>query len=362
MTEKRVEHPYHMYEAILAQPEAFGRTAERSDAEVGHLADELASCRRLFLIGIGTSLHAALVGEHLVREYGGGVDVRAVHSFDFALYGPRLTPEDGVVAVSHRGTKRYTAQALARAREAGCPTAVISGEEGTPESTTDVVLRTVAQEPSSAHTVSFTAAVSVLANLAAYLGMRHTGERLLGQGFLQTEFPVALRQALQTEEEVEALAHAHANARRIWIVGGGPAATAAVEATLKIKETSYLQAEGLSTEQMLHGPFQCVESEDMFVLVAPTGAAQERIFDLARAIRKVGAPYLVVGDGTAEALAENSAGQAVVPEVAEPFSALTCLIPLQLFAYHLAVVKGTNPDDFRAGDPRFAGFQELVGL
>lgn len=362
MTEKRMGHPYHMYEAILAQPDAFGRTAESSEAGIRGLVEELASCKRLFLVGIGTSFHAALVGEHLMREYGGGVDVRAVHSFDFALYGPQLTPEDAVVAVSHRGTKRYTSQALARAREAGCPTAVISGEEGTPEGTVDVVLRTVAQEPSAAHTISFTAAVSVLASLASYLGMHHTGEQLLRRDFLQKEFPIALRQALQTEKKVAALAHGHADARRIWVVGGGPATPAAIEATLKIKETSYLQAEGLSTEQMLHGPFQCVESEDVFVLVAPTGAAQARIFDLARAIDEVGAPYLVVSDGTVEALAENATGQALVPEVPEPLSALTCLIPLQLFAYHLAVIKGTNPDNFRADDPRFASFKELVGL
>lgn len=358
----RAGHPYHMYEAILAQPGAFARTVERLETEIERLAAELAPCRRLFLVGIGTSLHAALLGEHLMRNYVAGTDVRAVHSFDFALYGPELSPEDGVVAVSHRGTKRYTAQALSKARAAGCPTAVISGKDGAPEDTADLVLRTVAQEHSSAHTVSFTAAVSALASLTSRLGFHRTGAEPLDRDFLRTEFPRKLREALGTEGEVSVLAREHADARRIWIVGGGPSAITAEEATLKIKETSYLQAEGLSTEKMLHGPFQCVEQEDLFVLIAPSGAAQVRIFDLAQAIRKVGAPYLLVGGNGAQQLKGEAAGQIVVPEVPEPFSTLSCLIPLQLFAYHLALVRSTNPDDFRAEDPRFTGFPELVGL
>ena len=358
----RTSHPYHMYEAILAQPEAFARTVERLETEIERLAGELASCRRVYLVGIGTSLYAALIGEHLMREYAAGIDIRAVHSFDFALYGPELSPEDGVVTISHRGTKRYTAQALSKAREAGCRTAIISGEYGAPEDAADFVLRTVAQEQSSAYTVSFTAAVSALAGLASRLGSHRMAEESLDRDFLLTGFPQKLREALGKEEQVSSLARGHADARRLWIVGGGPSAVTAEEATLKIKETSYLQAEGLSTEEMLHGPFQCVEEEDLFVLLAPSGAAQERIFDLTRAVRKVGAPYLLVEDGTAESLKDKAAGRIVVPEVPEPFTALSCLVPLQLFAYHLALLRGTNPDDFRGEDSRFAGFAELVGL
>ncbi len=121
----------------------------------------------------------------------------------------------------------------------------------------------------------------------------------------------------------------------------------AQEVALKIKETSYLQAEGMPTETMLHGPFQCVEADDLFVLVAPTGAARERTVEVAELAEEVGAPYVIVGGDAAS-------GKLTVPEVPEPFSALTCLVPLQFFAYHLALVRGTNPDSFRAEDPRFA--------
>ncbi len=350
--ERRMRHPFHMHDAIHAQPEAFARVVARNETEAERFATDLASCERLFLVGIGTSHHAARVGEHLFRVYGGGLDARAVHSFDFALYGPGLTDRDCVVAISHRGSKRYTAAALRRARKAGCRTALVTGEGATVSVEPDVAFETVSQERSAAHTVSYTSAVAVLALLAVLAGRRRAGSAALEVGFLREEMPAVLREALGAEGEARTLARRHAGRRRIWLTGGGPSAVAAEETALKIKETSYLQAEGMPTETMLHGPFQCVEAGDLFVLVAPAGAAQGRTLEVAELAREIGAPRVVVSDGTAET--PGGAASLTVPRVPEPFSALACLVPLQLFAYHLALARGTNPDSFRAEDPRFA--------
>ena len=344
--ERRTEHPFHMYDAILAQPEAFARAVGRNEERAESFAAEAADGRRLFLAGLGTSYHAAQVGEHLMGAYGGGVDARAVSSFDLALYGPELAPDDTVVAVSHRGSKRYTALALDRAREAGCRTALVTGEGGSGARRADAVFETVAQERSSAHTVSYTGAIGMLSLLAGRIGRHRSGGETLPAGLLEEEIPAALRASLETEGRAQGLAREHAGGRRIWLLGGGPSAVTAREVALKIKETSYLQAEGMPTETMLHGPFQCAESDDLFVLVTPSGAARERTLEVAELAGEIGAPSVVVGD---------RAGDAVdVPAVPEPFSALTCLVPLQLFAYHLALARGTNPDSFRAEDPRFA--------
>jgi glucosamine--fructose-6-phosphate aminotransferase (isomerizing) len=339
-----------MYEAIQAQPGAFARVVERHRDAADAFAAEVAGGGRLFLVGIGTSHHAALIGEHLMRLYGGGVDARAVHAFDFALYGPALMPDDAVVAVSHRGSKRYTAASLARAREAGCRTALVTGEDGTGGDRADVVFETVPQEVSSAHTVSYTSAVAVLALLAGSVGVHRGRSEALPDGLLVREVPDAMRAALEAEGWAEAVAREHVGRRRIWLSGGGPSAMTATEIALKIRETSYLQAEGMSTEALLHGPFQCVEAEDLFVLVAPRDAARERTLELAELAGEVGAPWVVVEDG--DVVSEGA--RCTVPPVPEPFAALTCLVPLQLFAYHLALVRGTNPDTFRAEDPRFA--------
>jgi len=346
-TERRERHPYHMHDAILAQPEAFVRAVGRNEEAMDGFASEVAGCGRLYLIGLGTSHHAARLGEYLMRAYGGGIDVHAVNSFDLALYGPELDEEDCVVAVSHRGSKRYTARALGRAREAGCRTALVTGENASVSVQANAVFETVAQERSAAHTVSYTSAVGVLALLAGRIGRHRTGEETLPEGLLREEIPEALRSLLDTEDVAGALAHEHVDRRRIWLLGGGPGAVTAREVALKIKETSYLQAEGMPTETMLHGPFQCVEAEDLFVLIAPADAARERTLEVVELAEEVGAPCVIVGEDPA------SSGVAV-PEVPEPFSALTCLVPLQFFAYHLALARGTNPDSFRAEDPRFA--------
>ena len=213
------------------------------------------------------------------------------------------------------------------------------------------MFRTVAQERSSAHTVSYAGAVAVLALLAGRLRDHRTGAQTLDAGVLQGKVPAALRVGLSTEVGAVALTGEHSGRRRIWLVGGGPDAVTASEAAPKIKETSYLQAEGVPTETMLHGPFQCVEAEDLFVLIAPEGAARERTLEIAGLAEEVGSA-VVVDDGVGDV--SPSAERLMVCPVPEAFSALTCLVPLQLFSYHLALARGTNPDNFRADDPRFA--------
>ena len=358
-TETRGEHPFFMHDHILAQPNAFVSAARRNAEAVDRFGAEIAGSKRLVLVGTGTSNHAAQVGGHVMRGFS-RLPTQAWTAFDFCLYGPRLTPEDCVVGISHRGGKRYTVDAMRLARQAGCRTALIAGEgEPVAGEYAEVVFPTVAQERSSAHTVSHTASVAVVTTLAQRLGGQDGG---LSDELLREQIPEALRAGIECEAEAKRWADAFFACRRIWLVGGGPSAVVAQEIALKIKETSYLQAEGLAIETMLHGPFTCVEAEDLFVLLAPAGAARERVVELAAMVREIGARYVVVGDRSSSALADGADGSCLVPEVPEPFSALTCLVPLQLFTYHLALQCGTNPDGFRLDDPRFARAHGLIRM
>jgi glucosamine--fructose-6-phosphate aminotransferase (isomerizing) len=299
-----------------------------------------------------------------MRSYAGAMPAYTWQSFDFALYGPELTERDCVVAVSHRGSKMYTAQSLKRAREAGCTTALVTGKDASFEpGVADVVFYTVEQEKSSAHTVSYAGALAVLALLAGSVGRRRGGTNEVGEEFLRQDLPEAMRAALRLEEEIAAFARKKTEGRRhVWLAGGGPGAITAQEIALKIKETSYVPAEGIQVETILHGPLQCVEEEDLFVLIAPGGAAQERVMQLAQAVRVLGVPLVMVSDGSADVLRDVAAAVWNVQAVPEPFTVLTCVIPLQLLSYHLALARGTNPDSFRLEDPRFAKVRELVQL
>jgi glucosamine--fructose-6-phosphate aminotransferase (isomerizing) len=365
----RTAHPFYMYDGMRAQPEAFAAVAARTGAAVAEIAGRIAACERLYLAGIGTSYHAAQTGEYLVRRYGGGLPVQAVHAFDFALYGPVPGPKDAVVMVTHRGTKRYSRDALAKARDAGSATILVTGEPAGDAGNgsdrrgeADVVLYTVPQERSSAHTVSYAGAVAALGVIAARIAVVRLGRPALEPPIMHTAVPDALRAALALEPEIAAFTRQAVSAKRIWLVGGGPGAVAAVEGALKIKETSYSTAEGMSAETMLHGPFQSTQPGDLFLLIAQEGPARPRVGDVAAAVREIGAPFVVIDDGGQGGPHDGAAARWSVPAVPEPFAALTCAVPLQLFSYHLALARGTNPDGFRLEDPRFAGAFRRVML
>lgn len=350
----RTSHPYFMFDNMLAQPEAWGDVIARNRALVRDFALGIAKRPRVILAGIGTSFHAAWAAEFILRQYAGDLDFRAVNSFDLALYGPQVRASDAVIVISHRGTKGYSVMSLQRAREAVARTALITGQGADLTASgglTDTVFYTVPQEKSSAHTYSYVGSVAVLSALAQELGILNVSDEKIEDRFLMEVVPQSIRDALGTNSEIAGLAREFASARRIFIVGGGPAAIVAHEIGLKIKETSYSPAEGIMTETMLHGHFQGSESEDAFILVAPTGAAQSRTMQLTEMIHDIGARYAIVSDTPRDD--PGALAWIQTPPVPESFSAVTCMIPLQLFSYQLALIKGTNPDIFRRDDERF---------
>lgn len=362
-TERPTTHPFNMHRHVFDQPEAIAAALNANEALVERFASEIADKDRLWVVGIGTSYHAALMAKYFMRAFGGGLTTIASHSFDFTLYGPELTERDAVIVLSHTGRKSYSVEALQRAGASPATLALITGEEGAERHAgMEYLFTTVPPEGSSTYTISYTAALSVLASIAAAVGQQRTGGATIAPDVLTRALPAAMRGALATEETVRSLAEAHLDHRKVWLAGAGPAGVTAAEVALKIKEAAYIDAEGMSTEQMLHGPFQSVEPADLMILVAPSGAGQARTLDLAAETREIGLDLIVVSDGSPDSLREGAAGWVVVPEIAEPFSALTTLVPLQLLAYWFALARGTNPDRFRLDDERFARAYALTKL
>jgi len=361
--ERPTSHPFNMYQHMHDQPDAIAQVVPANSEGIDRLAASVADFDRLWIVGIGTSYHAALMGEYFFRAFGGGLTAIACHSFDFCLYGPPLTDRDAVIVISHTGRKSYSVEALKRVRETSAALALITGEEGKQRHTElQHVLTTTGPEGSATYTISYTAALAVLAALAGAVGERRSGAPVAGIDALTSQLPDAMRGALETEQQIRSLAEVHSGHRKVWLSGAGPAGVTALEAALKIKEASYINAEALPVEQMLHGAFTSVEPDDLMILVAPEGAGQSRTIELGAAAKDLGLGLFVVSDGTATDLREDAAGWVVVPAIAEPFSALTTLVPLQMLAYWYAITRGTNPDSFRRDDPRFARAYTLVPL
>ncbi len=344
----RPGHPYYMHDAIYAQPGAI-RLVLRTNAEIlKTVAGQLKTVDDVLLSGIGTSWHACLVGELLLAQIGSlGHRVRAFHSFEFRNYWPDPDPKTGVIVVSHRGTKRFSLEALQKAKAGGGMGVAITGAgSGEGLEIADYLLRTVGQESSAAHTVSYTTALAILAALAAALG----GDEKFAAALEAVPNQMA---ALLGQESWEGMVARFRDRRCYYFVGGGPNTATAYEAALKMSEANYAATVGMNCEQVLHGPWAAMEAEDLVFLIAPPGPSYERCLALARVASEVGAPVVgIVEEGDSE-LSSRCAHTVILPPVPELLTPILSVVPLQLFTYHLALQRGINPDTMRAHQPAY---------
>ena len=266
--------------------------------------------RRIFVVGTGTSWHAASQGAYFLRL--AGADAVAVSAADCALWGPSPTRDDALVLLSHRGTKRYTSQVLERAHAEGVPTVAIGGE-GAP----GVDIATVQPETSGTFTASHLGALARLAQLSASLGAE------LGK---LGEVPAAVAAALggsgPAVERPE---------RGLELVGAGPNQWTAAEGALKVREAAHLFTEGLAVEQLLHGPGFALGEGDALVCLDGGGPGSARVAELAIAIEARGARVY----------------RFRAAELGEPLSVFPLTVTVQRIALDFALLLGTDPDDVR---------------
>lgn len=342
-----------LYRSIHAQPGALRELLTDCDGPT-RAAEMMAQTGRIFLSGIGTSFHAASVGEYLLRY--AGADAWAVRSFEFVNYPRPLRPDDGVIVVSHRGSKIHGNMAVQRALSNGVRTVGITGRDSKMQGDL-LVIQTVAQEISSAHSISYTSALARLAQIAARLAAlngRTREAQALEQGL--AHLPSAIEDILAREDDVRQVANESASRnRRLFFIGAGPNAVTAPEGALKAKEAAYVTAEGFELEQAIHGPQVSFEKEDVLILICAPGPAQSRMADLLLALHEIGSRVWLVGEAPSPETAALFDGErwklfairypAALPEELTP---LLTVVPLQLLADFLATAHGTNADSFRA--------------
>lgn len=340
----RAGHPYHMHDAIYAQPGALRLVERANTAALAGAVARLREVEQLWIAGVGTSWHAALVAELLFARVGRlGARARAAHAFELVGYWPPPGPGTAVLVVSHRGRRLATAT-LAHARAGGAATIAVTGKDSEGVGDADVQLVTVDQEASGTHTVSYTAALALLASLAAAVG--EDAEVPGALGALPDQLALLLGQ-----ESWDALAERFGDRRRYWVVGGGPNAATACEGALKLSEGAHVVADGVHCEQFLHGPWTALEPEDLVVVIAVPGPSHARCVDAARVARAIGAPVLALAEEDDREVAALATETIALPPVPELLSPIAAVVPLQLLTYHLGLRRGTNPDTMRADEP-----------
>jgi glutamine---fructose-6-phosphate transaminase (isomerizing) len=312
-----------MRETMWTQPEELARLVD--DAAPAEEAAERLRGRRLLLVGIGTSWHAAQHGAWFLRQ--AGVEVEPVHAADVAPYGREIAPGEGVIVLSHTGGTGYSMGMLELARAAGAETLHISGIGNGGE------LETVAAEASYAYTASHTGALLRLAQIATVLGAS------LGP---LGEIPYRVATVLDLPGPLIEVPQ-----RLVELIGAGPNGWTAQEGALKIREAAYVAAEGLSSEQFFHGPSVALDEQDTLVVLDGGGPGAERTQGIASAMEVTGARVV--------RLSERDLGEAL--------SVFPLTVWVQRIAVELAEARGVSPDRFRyEEDPRREEAIESLGF
>jgi glucosamine--fructose-6-phosphate aminotransferase (isomerizing) len=342
-----------MYQTIHRQPADLQRVLDTGWEDAKQAGAKVAEAARTYIVGIGTSYHAALFGSWIMRSV--GLDARAISSFDFARYPQTypLTPDDAVIVLSHSGAKQFSLTALDVAVRAGAALMSVGGIEAKHPGS-ELILRTTERERSAAFTSSHLAAMTVLAQVAVEARTALGPEAAAGTDTADalrlaiSDLPGQIESMLAREQDIDLLAESTV-ARHSYVVGGGPSEVAAIEAVIKGREAAYVRIDGMALEQFIHGPMICLQQDDTVVLVNVAGASSERNGDAARLLQTLGVQFWTVGTDL-----EGNAGSFAVPETVEVLSPILTTVPMQLWAWQMATLQQIDPDTFRRQDPRFA--------
>jgi glucosamine--fructose-6-phosphate aminotransferase (isomerizing) len=350
------DYPHFMLKEIYEQPEALtnamrGRLHEAdATAHFGGLnlsAAQLRQVERIIITGCGTSYYAGLVGEYLIEELA-RLPVEVEYASELRYRHPPIDPQTILLAITQSGETADTLAALREANRRGQTTLAICNVVGSSiarEAHGGVYLH-AGPEIGVASTKAFTAQCLVLTLLALYLGrLRHLsasqGQRILRE--LQA-LPEAVRQALQCHDSVKTLAEKYAHATNMLYLGRQYLYPVALEGALKLKEISYIHAEGYPAAEMKHGPIALVDEQTPSVFLVPSGPVFDKVLANMQEIKARGGPIIAITSGNEAEVAAIADDVIAVPAVAEYLQPIVTVIPLQLLAYEMALLRGCDVD------------------
>ncbi|RIX27230.1 glutamine--fructose-6-phosphate transaminase (isomerizing) [Sphingomonas edaphi] len=357
-TIEKGNHRHYMQKEIFEQPIVVAQTLQsyvrpfEGRVALPDIDFDLGSVNRVTIVACGTSFYAGMVAKYWFEQFA-RVPVDIDVASEFRYREPVLEKGGLALFISQSGETADTLAALRHAREQGQTIAVVVN---VPTSSmareADLLLPTHAgPEIGVASTKAFTCQLAVLAALAANLArakgrLSEEQEREI-VAHLQ-EAPEAMSQALGHDEDIAAMAHLIAPARDVLYLGRGPEYPMALEGALKLKEISYIHAEGYAAGEMKHGPIALIDDLVPVIVLAPSGPLFEKTVSNMQEVRARGGKIVLISDakGLADA-GEGCMATIEMPEVHPLIAPLVYAVPVQLLAYHVAVAKGTDVDQPR---------------
>jgi len=349
-------YPHYMLKEILEQPESLenamrGRlNDEDATAVFGGLnlsPQQLRGVDRVLLTACGTSWHAALVGDYLIEELA-RIPVEVEYASELRYRNPPIDAGTLVFSITQSGETADTLAAQREMKRKGHPTLAIC----------NVVGSTIAQEADGgiylhagpeigvASTKAYTSQCLVLSMLALYLGrLRHlsydSGRRIIE---ILQKLPEQVARALNCNDEVRRIAGKYCHVNNILYLGRQHNFPTALEGALKLKEISYIHAEGYPAAEMKHGPIALVDENTPSIVIVPQGFIYDKVMSNLEEIKARGGPVIaIVGEGD-QRVARIADDIIEVPHVDEFVQPIIYILPLQLLAYHIAVLRGCDVD------------------
>ena len=352
-------YEHFMLKEIFEQPSSLrdvmrGRLLEEDgDSRLGGIADhqpDLSRVKRVVITACGTSWHAALLGEYMIEELA-RIPVEVEYASEFRYRNPVL--EDGtlVLAISQSGETADTLAALREAKHRGISTMGIVNVVGSTiarETDYGIYLH-AGPEIGVASTKAFTSQLVALALVTLNIGRRRHLSVVQGGGIVRAlkELPAQVEKVLELDAQIRRLAEAYADARNFLYLGRGLQFPVALEGALKLKEVSYIHAEGYPAAEMKHGPIALIDQDMPVVVLAPRDAVYHKVVSSVEEVKaRHGRIIAVVTDEAPEL--EGKVDHVIrVPQTVALLQPVLTTVPLQLLAYHMAMIRGSDVDQPR---------------
>ncbi|ADT83643.1 glutamine--fructose-6-phosphate transaminase (isomerizing) [Thermococcus barophilus] len=346
MAEKQ-GYEHFMLKEIHEQPKAVKEAIYGNLGMIDKIAREIANYEKIYIVAMGTSYHAALVGKYIFQRLVKKVPV-VEDASEFRYEFEDLIDRDTlVIAITQSGETADTLAAIKLAKKKGAKVLSIVNVVGSMATRlSDLVLYTHAgPEIGVAATKTYTTQLTVISMLAIALAKYlNTADREYLQKIEAElyDMPKYIEAALGYENKIKNLAERLKEKRDFFYIGRGISLATALEGALKLKEISYIHAEGLSAGELKHGPLALIEEDVPVVAIAPSGKTLEKMISNIQEAKARGA--LIISLGDSEELRKVSDILIKMPKVDEVLSPIVYIVPLQLLAYHLSVLRGNDPD------------------
>ncbi|MCF8034218.1 MAG: glutamine--fructose-6-phosphate transaminase (isomerizing) [Desulfarculaceae bacterium] len=357
---EKAGYKHFMQKEIFEQPRALvdtigGRAKAGEDdvflPDLGISDEELKDIKRLVLLACGTSWHAALVGKFWIEGLS-RVPAEVDLGSEFRYRSPLVGPGDLVVAISQSGETADTLAALREATSKGAKAVAVCNVVGSTltREAQGVIYTHAGPEIGVASTKAFTTQLVVLYMLALHLGrVRGTLDSQQGQKLINdlVALPGLLQQTLENEQEVMEVAAAYAEAQDFLYLGRGLCYPIALEGALKLKEISYIHAEGYPAGEMKHGPIALIDHEMPVVVLANKNDVLEKVLSNMQEVRARQGRLIALTESDNQAARSLADAVIGVPHSPPLLAPVVLTVPLQLLAYHVAVIRGTDVDQPR---------------